>query len=839
MSASNLVDFDEQMFADVGFITAMNMVVMGNYAQTGHFGGPMSYTPANVALHLGLPSNGALGYDIRNPKHPFSDKFMLTGGHCIPTCYSLWMILYESMAREHAATGDDTYKVDPEIGMYAIDALGFRRSPDAVKTLLEDAGVADEPLFEQAKIRGIRALMGHSETTDVTNDVNGGPSGVGAATTAGKALFWDAAGAPDSLKIWALEGEFAFTEGHAQELKTIALAQQVGKRLRFFFSYNNAGIDDALVGGVVPSEYADSYNIVEQFTSYGWNVVELVDGSSYADLLATFKAMEESDPADRRPMVVIAHTVKGWWPAAKDGKVGSTEQIVSYPSHPYSMKMNSEYFVALAESFEAKFGVEFVGIRDAPPATEAERLRQFKTNIDVCLSVLDANDGAIRKWIAQRLVRIASDWEAATASFETTLRLAPAAADPFLDERLLVDNIPLEPVELTMVHPVTGEEMTETIRMSLPAGTKKGTRRAISEFGKWINYVTGNRYMTIAADLSNSINLENSNWTGHYSPVTNVAGTRLKAAIQEAGNACTAAGIASQTLSADPAVHNGFHAATGTYGAFTPLFYLPLRIFSQQNQDSPFALGTVTVIAGHSGPETAADARSHFGVYAPQCWRLFPNGHIVNLYFWDYNDVCPGYFAALNMALTNKNTSIIAVHVARPDLAVADRSAFADSDPRAAAKGAYVIREYSDNEPPMGTVLVQGCSSTVNLVSLIPRLEAEGINVRIVSVVSQELFDIQSEEYRNKVMPLAAHYDCMVVTTMTKTIFPLRNLGPLTTEYTLATDHDDRWRTGGLEPDVIAEAKLDTESIYAGVVRFARDRELRLERQRSAFAALV
>ena len=49
-------------------------------------------------------------------------------------------------------------------------------------------------------------------------------------------------GAPSSLKIFALEGEFAFTEGHAQELKTMALAQQVGKRLRLFFSYNNAGI---------------------------------------------------------------------------------------------------------------------------------------------------------------------------------------------------------------------------------------------------------------------------------------------------------------------------------------------------------------------------------------------------------------------------------------------------------------------------------------------------------------------------------------------------------------------------------------------------------------------
>ena len=88
----------------------------------------------------------------------------------------------------------------------------------------------------------------------MTNDVNGGPSGIGIATAAGKAAFWDFIGAPHSLKVLALEGEFAMTEGHAQELKTQALALQVGKRLRILLSDNNAGIDDTLVGGVIDVE---------------------------------------------------------------------------------------------------------------------------------------------------------------------------------------------------------------------------------------------------------------------------------------------------------------------------------------------------------------------------------------------------------------------------------------------------------------------------------------------------------------------------------------------------------------------------------------------------------
>jgi len=44
--------------------------------------------------------------------------------------------------------------------------------------------------------------------------------------------------------------------------------------------------------------------------------------------------------------------------------------------------------------------------------------------------------------------------------------------------------------------------------------------------------------------------------------------------------------------------------------------------------------------------------------------------------------------------------------------------------------------------------------------------------------------------------------------------------------------------TGGLEADVIAEAHLDSESIFAGVLRFAKDRTKRLEQQRALLKAL-
>ena len=823
-----LPDYERKRFDDVAFMTAMNLCLMGNYAQTGHFGGPLAYTPYNVACHLAGPVLGGLRYDLREPKFPFSDKFMLAGGHSIPTCYSLWMILYEALRRQHEATGDERFACDPNVAILPIDSLGFRRGAGALKTLLEDNGLTDHRLFAEAKVRGIRSLSGHAESVDVTNDVNGGPSGIGIATAAGKAVFWDYIGISSDLKVFALEGEFALTEGHAQELKNIAVSQQVGKRLRVLLSLNNAGIDDTLIGGVVKPKYQD-YNIAQQWVSWGWNVFSVDDGNDFDQIMAAFKAMEEWPADDRRPMILVGPTIKGWWPAVQDGKVGGHTQLVGYPSHPYGFTLNSEYFVALAETFEETYGIEFEGIRDGIPATDAERLIQFKTNVDILMSVMDQRDG-LREWIAEKVIHIAE-----TVDRHPALRIDPTT-NPFLDDRLKVASLPTAPQDVTARNRHTGKDVTRRIALFLEPGLKKGPRRAVSEIGAWLNYVTKGRFMTMAADLSGSINLENANLLGHYDPVDNPYGTRLKAAIQEAGNASTIIGLVSQNASSERGQYAGVWGVSGTYGAFTPLMYTPARVFSQMNQDSPFELGVLNVLAGHSGPETAADARTHFGIFAPQVWTLFPRGQVINLYFWDYNDVAPGYFAAVQAALHTKEVGIIVIHVARPDFHVADRSTFADTDLKAAAKGLYLIRDYDSSHPQMGTVFVQGSSSTANLVKVIPQLEEANINVRVVSVISTELFGRQSAAYQETVLPAASRYDCMVVSTMTKRIPPIPNLGPITEEYSLYSDFDDRWRSGGLERDVITESHLDEASVYEGVVRFARARDGRLERQRHALA---
>ena len=820
---------DRERLEDVAAMTAMTLVLLGNYSQTGHFGGPLSATPYVVAAHLAGPDLGGLTYDLREPKHPLADRFMLSGGHNIPSCYALWMILYEALLRHGRAGVGRSVSFDFNQAILPIDAIGFRRSRGALSGLLAEHGLDTHPLFAPARHRGIRALAGHAETTDVTNDVNGGPSGVGIATAVGKAMFWDLVGAPASRKVIAIEGEFAMTEGHAQELKTAAVAQRVGKRLRVLLSMNNAGIDDSLIGGIVKPSYSD-YDLADQWKSYGWNVLTLDDGNDFREILTATRIMEEWPEKDRRPMIVIGRTLKGWWPFAEKGKIpGAGRQLTGFESHPYGLPMNGDYFVALAGTFEKKYGVKFQGIRSGPPATEADRLVQFMTNVNVVMSVMDEVPG-LRSWIARRVLDIADRLDR-----KATVRI-DRDRDPFRDDLLRPENLPEEPVRLIMTNPHTGDEVEKDVRLFRAAGESAGARRAVSEIGKWMNHVTGGRFLTVAADLSSSINVEDCHFFGHYDPVKNPAGTRLKAPITEAVNAATIAGVASVNLAEDPASFAGYWGLTGTYGAFTPLMYTPARVFSQQKQDSPFALGVMTVLAGHSGPETASDARTHFGIFAPQVWTLFPRGQVVNLYFWDYNDVAPGYFAAAAHAARARDVGILVIHVARPDTPVADRSRFADTDLRSAAKGIYLIRDFAEDAPPMGTVWAQGASSTGNLVSLLPRLDAEGLNVRVAAVISEELFDLQPEEYRRRILPDRARFDSMVVSTMTRRVPPVSGLGPLTDEYSLYADHDDRWRTGGTEDDLIREARLDPDSILEGIRRFAEDREDRLARQRAALS---
>jgi len=212
-------------------------------------------------------------------------------------------------------------------------------------------------------------------------------------------------------------------------------------------------------------------------------------------------------------------------------------------------------------------------------------------------------------------------------------------------------------------------------------------------------------------------------------------------------------------------------------------------------------------------------------------WKLFPRGQSHQPQFLDHNDVAPAYFAAAEIAARDPKVGIITLEVARPDFPVADRGRFADSDLKAAAKGFYVIRDFAPGAPRHGYVVAQGSSSTVNLLKELPRLEQAGITSRWWPPSAKSC----STGNRKRI----AVRSCRRRRTTTHGGFD-RHAPRVAAARSGSADRrlfadlglDNQWLTGGLEPEVIAEAHLDPQSIFAGVERFARERELRIGSQR-------
>ncbi|MBN1402122.1 MAG: transketolase, partial [Anaerolineae bacterium] len=239
-------------------------------------------------------------------------------------------------------------------------------------------------------------------------------------------------------------------------------------------------------------------------------------------------------------------------------------------------------------------------------------------------------------------------------------------------------------------------------------------------------------------------------------------------------------------------------------------------------------VGKVIWIAGHSGPETADDSRTHFGIFSPGATQLLPEGAIINLHPWEYNEVPVLLGAALK-----GNAPIIGLHLTRPGIEIPDREALGMPSYFEAAKGAYVVRDYAPDSPRGGTIIVQGTSAMVSIVKILPELDAQGLNVKIVCATSPQLFAAQSASYRDQVLSPGDQANSMVITTQARWLMHDWIYNKIAEEYALSADWDNRWRTGGLLDELIDEAHLSPRWVLDGIKRFVQDRESRLARLRS------
>ena len=170
---------------------------------------------------------------------------------------------------------------------------------------------------------------------------------------------------------------------------------------------------------------------------------------------------------------------------------------------------------------------------------------------------------------------------------------------------------------------------------------------------------------------------------GWYDRNQNPDGSLLPQQITEFTNSGLVTGAASVNMSFKPEEEFlGYWGSCSTYGSFSYLKYGLMRLFSQLAQDCELKVGKVIWVAGHSGPETAEDSRTHFGIFAPVVTQLFPDGHVINLHPWEHNEVAPALAAALAT-----DVPIIALHLTRPAVQIPDRGALGMASHMEAALG--------------------------------------------------------------------------------------------------------------------------------------------------------
>jgi transketolase len=737
-----------------------------NYRQSGHPGGSRSKVHMLVTLLL----SGAMRWDLRRPWLPFADRFVLAAGHTAPLVYSTLAVLNESLRARHAQTGGEQFRF-PADGRFALtweSLLGLRRHG---------------------------GLPGHAEMVGKTLffKYNTGPSGHGMAPAAGEALALKMAGA-EQVKVFAFEGEGGLTPGGAHETKNTAWGLGLSN-LVFLIDWNDYGIDPRPASSVVHG------TPIDWFAPYGWRVTGTELGMEWPSVTRAVLEAACGDNPDRLPTMA-------WFKTRKGRGYGKFD----YKSHGTPWPMNSEEFWAVRRQFMERHGVEYEGVDQPAPSDPQARQAQAEANLRTAVSVLHRNQDVL-EWLADRLVEVADSVPAAVGS----VRFSPGSSAVFSDPRIF-----------------DAEHYPAAIWKK--PGEKAANRGALAAWGAYVNSTARKEhgrplFVACSADLADSTNIggfadgweEVPGW-GWYERDTNPTGCLLPTEITEFGNAGLITGLASVNMADDPfGSFDGYWGACSTYGAFSYLKYGPMRLYSQLAQDCDLAVGKVLWIAGHSGPETAEDSRTHFGVFAPGVTQLFPNGQVIDLHPWEYNEVPVVLAAALS-----QSAPIVALHLTRPAIEIPDREALGIPSHFAAARGAYVLRAFRDDQPKCGTVLIRGTMPVNNLVQVLGELDRAGLNVKVVAAISRELFDLQDETYRSSVLEPWDTLDSMVVTNGGFALMNKWAGGPLVREYSLSSDWDDRWRTGGSVEEVIDEAHLGSEQVLAAIERFVRQRDERL-----------
>jgi transketolase len=183
------------------------------------------------------------------------------------------------------------------------------------------------------------------------------------------------------------------------------------------------------------------------------------------------------------------------------------------------------------------------------------------------------------------------------------------------------------------------------------------------------------------------------------------------------------------------AAHGGIIPYTATFFVFSDYMRPPVRLAALMELGVIFIFTHDSIGVGEDGP-------THQPVEHLAALRAIPG--LIVIRPCDANETA----VAWRVAIESRRRPVALIFT-RQEVPIIDRERYASAE--GLLRGAYVLADTSGKKPEL---ILIGTGSEVNLIiTAQQKLSEEGIAVRVVSMPSWELFDAQTQEYKDAVLP--------------------------------------------------------------------------------------
>ena len=179
-------------------------------------------------------------------------------------------------------------------------------------------------------------------------------------------------------------------------------------------------------------------------------------------------------------------------------------------------------------------------------------------------------------------------------------------------------------------------------------------------------------------------------------------------------------------------LHGGVRVFGGTFFVFSDYLKGALRLSALQNLPVTYVFTHDSIAVGEDGP-------THEPIEHLASLRTIPNTYVFRPA--DATETQAAWY--LSQKTNDRPTSIV---LTRQNLPILENSSF-----EKVAKGAYVVYETSAD---FDTILIATGSEVALAIDVARELEKDGSKVRVVSMPSVEVFEEQSKEYKEELLPL-------------------------------------------------------------------------------------